>query len=146
MRGGAWCRDKKGEVVSVQISRWRTKADMGWGGKIERATEKKDELLRLDKGQDCLSRLLMANANRPLLFLYLLCLLPVSHSTACVFFSIYLPSRSPFFPLLTPSTLHLLSSHLTMSLSFALQFPHIPSLNHSISPLHPPFIPSLSRS
>lgn len=145
MRGGAWYRDKKGEVVSVQISRRHTKADMGRGGKIERAREKKDELLRLDKGQDCLSSLVMANANRPLLFLYLLSLTCLSFYRLC-FFSIYLPSRSPFFPLLTPSLLHLLFSHLTTSLSFALQSPHIPSLNHSISTLHPPFIPSLSRS
>lgn len=100
VRGGAWSQDKKREVVSVQISSRHTKGDMGRERKIERLREKEDKLLRLDKGQNCLSALVMANTNRPLLIsLYLLCLSPVFHAAWVFFFHLCLPV--PLFSLLT---------------------------------------------
>lgn len=105
VRGGAWSRDKKREVVSVQISSERTKRDMA----RERPGEKEDKLLRLDKGQNCLSAPVMAYTNRPLLIsLYLLRLPPF---LSCCLFSFYssVCLLAPFFSLLT----HYLSSFLS---------------------------------
>lgn len=102
-RGGSWSPDKKSQVVSVQISSRHTKGDMGREGEIERAREKEDKLLRLDKGQNCLSALVMANTNRPLLIS--LHLLSLARLPCCV------PApTSPYFSRLFPRSLPSLSS------------------------------------
>lgn len=124
-RGGSWSPDKKSQVVSVQISSRHTKGDMGREGKIERAREKEDKLLRLDKGQNCLSALVMANANRPLLIsldllsltrlsccfsvpvlslllTYPLCFLVPSSSTCLL---LHRPLITPYLPVICPFSL-----------------------------------------
>lgn len=96
-RGGSWSPDKKSQVVSVQISSRHTKGDMGREGKIERAREKEDELLRLDRGQNCLSALVMANTNRPLLIsLDLLSLTCLPRCFSVPLLSLLLTLSSPF--------------------------------------------------
>lgn len=68
-----------------------------------RSREEEDKLLRLDKGQNCLSAPVMANTNRPLLIsLYLLCLPPFFHAACFIFFH-----STPLFAFLCPFFPHI---------------------------------------
>lgn len=133
VRGGAWSQDKRRELVSVQISRGADKGRYG-----ERADERERKSLRLDKGQNGLTVLVVANTNRPLFIsLYLLRLQIV--------FYVFSTHLSPLFPLYNIPCVCFISFRMLFSSNHVpnlFLYPvHIPLLNHLICACYLPFIP-----